>query len=159
MVYKWRENVSFPVDAQIAGERLEQIRGAHGGTIAPADVVKDARSKDSPLHPCFEWSDKRAAGMYREDQARQLIRSVQVVNCDDSGEQTREIAYVSVALPYSKAGGCYMATREAVANPDTREIVLSSAVSALKGWKARYGHLNELASVVEAIDDLMCATS
>lgn len=58
--------------------RLEQIRAKAGGVLRPDDVVKDARSKSSPLHDEFEWSDSAAAEKFRLSQARELIRSVTV---------------------------------------------------------------------------------
>lgn len=48
------------------------------GTLTPALVVKDAKPKASPLHACFEWDDGVAAAKYREEQARELIRGVEV---------------------------------------------------------------------------------
>jgi len=56
--------------------RLEKIRLNHDGVLTPDDVVKDARRDSSPLHDQFEWDDTVAAGKYRIEQARELIRTV-----------------------------------------------------------------------------------
>lgn len=56
--------------------RLERIRLNHDGVLTPDDVVKDARRDSSPLHDQFEWDDTVAAGKYRIEQARELIRTV-----------------------------------------------------------------------------------
>lgn len=58
--------------------RLEKIRARNNGVLTPDDVVKDARSETSPLHPYFTWDDSEAANQYRLDQARLLIRNVRV---------------------------------------------------------------------------------
>lgn len=48
------------------------------GRLTPEGVVKAAARADSPLHSHFEWDDSKAGHAYRLQQARQLIRSVQV---------------------------------------------------------------------------------
>lgn len=57
---------------------LEQIRSEAGGTLTDARVVEVASSKDHPLHAYFEWDDGAAAQRFREEQARVLIRRVNV---------------------------------------------------------------------------------
>lgn len=59
-------------------DRLASIAKRRKGRLTPAAVVKDARSKKSPLHSFFEWDDSEAAHQYRLNQARGLIRSVRV---------------------------------------------------------------------------------
>ena len=49
------------------------------GRLTPAAVVAAAENPDSPLHPRFEWDDSKAAHAFRLEQARRLIRGVQVV--------------------------------------------------------------------------------
>jgi hypothetical protein len=49
------------------------------GRITPEAVVQAAADPDSVLHEHFEWDDSKAGYAYRLEQARQLIRSVQVV--------------------------------------------------------------------------------
>jgi len=59
-------------------ERLQQIADANDGLLTPESVVEDARSKTSPLHGQFTWSQKQAAYERWLDQARSLIRTVQI---------------------------------------------------------------------------------
>lgn len=40
--------------------RLEDLR-RRDGLLQPAAVVEDARDESSPLHPLFEWDDRKAA--------------------------------------------------------------------------------------------------
>lgn len=58
--------------------RLAEIARANGGVLTPADVVEDAKSKQSPLHGQFEWNVKAAARQHWLNQARDLIRTVRV---------------------------------------------------------------------------------
>lgn len=149
-VYRWKDGFSCKVKAEVAQSRIETIRHLNGGSIAPSQLVDDAKPENAPLHDAFEWNDKIAAAKHREDQARQIIRSIEIIGRSADGEKTREIAYVSIARPFEE-GAAYTATREALAVQESREIVLAAALAGLKAWERRYGHLKELARVIEAI--------
>lgn len=60
-------------------ERLQQLADDNGGRLTPQAVVADARDPESPLHSRFTWDDAAAAEQHRLSQARQIIRSVEVV--------------------------------------------------------------------------------
>lgn len=78
------------VDIDAAADALAEVHAEHGELTPPA-VVSAAEPKSSALHPAFEWRNSVAAQKHREWQARQLIRSVRIV--DESG--TERPAYVS----------------------------------------------------------------
>ena len=60
-----------------ARKRLEVLYEKHG--LLTADiVVNDAKSKDSPLHKCFNWDVQAAAEAHWRSVARRLIRSVKI---------------------------------------------------------------------------------
>jgi hypothetical protein len=59
-------------------DRIKQLEDREG-RITPDVVLKDAEKSSSPLHDYFEWNDTKAAHAYRVDQARMLIRSVEVI--------------------------------------------------------------------------------
>lgn len=84
-VYKKTAFVRRGVKAQTAGEELERISKEHG-EITPPLVVDEARPEESPIHEVFEWDDYVAAESHREHQARQLIRSIQVVKPEGNTE-------------------------------------------------------------------------
>lgn len=155
MVYKWRNGRSFGVPAQVAGERLAQIAEAEGGQLSPSAVVEDATPEGSPLHPAFEWDNTVAAQKHREQQARAMLSSIVSVRVHQSRpeEQSARLVYVSVGQPV-KGGACYVRTEDAMSSKANREHVVRSAMIALAGWKERYGHIEELARVVEAIEDI-----
>lgn len=48
------------------------------GRLTPQQVVEAATPDDHPLHDQFEWRDGVAAHQFRLDQARTLIRTVEV---------------------------------------------------------------------------------
>lgn len=67
-----------PEQKEAVRERLAEIEQANGGRLTPSAVVDDAKKKDSPLHPFFEWDTRKAAKAHWLEQARDLISSVRV---------------------------------------------------------------------------------
>lgn len=117
------------------------------GVLTPDAVVGDAAAKTSPLHPHFEWDNKKAAHSFRLDQARELIRlrSVDIERPD--GGTTRVNAWVNLDPgPDGKRG--YMPTSDALSDPVRREIVLARARQDLNSWVNRYRHLEEAAGLL-----------
>jgi hypothetical protein len=153
MVYEWAEGAPFSskVKARVAGEALEEIRRKSGGVLLPKAVVAASKAKDAPLHRCFEWDNDRAGTLYREDQARNLIRSVRVLEATGprSKRQDSMRAYVHVDTGHERA---YVTTAEALSDPKLREQVLRRAVAELRGWQARYDGLKELSRIYTEIE-------
>jgi hypothetical protein len=151
VIYKFREGYSLPVKAQIVGDHLAKLNG-----FGAEQIVEEASSEDSPLHPCFEWDDSEAAQKYRIEQARYLIRSIEEVTISERGVETRQIAYVSVSE--RNTGSSYMNTTAAMSNERTAAIVIAEAKAALAGWSRRYRHLaaiaKEFGPILHAIDQL-----
>lgn len=58
---------------------LRRIEKKHG-KVTPKLLVAEAEPEKHPLHSEFEWDDSIAGPLYREDQARTLIRSVEYVS-------------------------------------------------------------------------------
>lgn len=73
---------------------LNAVYDQNGGVLTPANVVAAATPKKHPLHNRFEWDNGVAGHAWRCEQARQLIKSVNVVrvparNPDDDVEPVR----------------------------------------------------------------------
>lgn len=64
-------------DAELIAARLLEI--SNRGELTPQAVVADAKAKNSPLHPVFEWDNGKAGAKWRLHQARNLLRSVEVI--------------------------------------------------------------------------------
>jgi hypothetical protein len=58
--------------------RVDEIAGRNAGRIKLEDVIEDARNEESPLHDYFTWDDAKAAHKQRLDEARTLLRSINV---------------------------------------------------------------------------------
>jgi hypothetical protein len=63
---------------QEATDEINRIAALNDGRLTPEQVVETASDPDNPLHRLFDWNDSTAAHKYRLDQARALIRSVEV---------------------------------------------------------------------------------
>lgn len=70
-------------------KKLESSRGR----LDPVDVIDAARPATSPLHACFDWSDREAADKWRIAQARDLIRRIKIV-VEVNSREVRTVAYV-----------------------------------------------------------------
>ena len=137
MQYGWKRRLA-PILSQTVGEELQRIRSLTG-KLLPQSVVEEARPKDAPLHPAFEWNNKAAGEKYRVFQARNLIRAVRVVSAE-----TGESSPAFVHIPKSNGEQYYQDTEVAVQNVD--EFVL-----AVEGLAAK------VAGAQRALDDLRAA--
>lgn len=99
MVYKYKLDGLYPVQAQTAGEEIERIYHKRGQCDA-ADVVDESRPESAVLHPCFEWNDPVAAELWREQQARGIINCIVTVAEAKSGETVEVRAFPHVADTY-----------------------------------------------------------
>lgn len=158
-VYQWKRAAQMRGDAQQAGEALQALQDRYG-QLSPELVVQAAHPARSPLHHYFEWNEHQAAAQYRMVQARQLIRSIQVVirpegEADEHPIEVR--AFVSVAE--EGVGRYYVGTEAAMEDPVLRSQILEQARRALITWRNRYHQLEELAEVVSVIEDFVGLTT
>ena len=148
MIYQWKEGSHAKVDPQIAGEELERIRVRHNGRLESELVVEAAQDEANPLHTAFEWDNAVAADAYRLDQARYLIRSIEVV-VQETAEAKPVRAFVSVVRDEDRS---YTSVAHALSDPELRRQVLMGALSELEAWRKRHAELVELAEVFASID-------
>ena len=157
MIYQWKDGSRFnQIEAQAAGECLEQIRKDAGGNLLPADVVDAARPKRSVLHPAFEWNDSKAAEEFRLEQARSLVRSV-VVTIEPGSEAPKTIrAFVSIRSSGDdeEESSVYTSTEAAMADPSLRAQVVRQALREAESFRRRYAQYAELAAIFKAIENV-----
>ena len=58
---------------------LDALASEHDGVLTPEQVIQEAKNRNNPLHQEFEWTESRAAHLYRLTQARRLLRTYLVV--------------------------------------------------------------------------------
>lgn len=143
----WKSGSQFKVDVEIAHREVERIRAKHGGEATPEAVVEAAKSKRNPLHEEFEWDDAVAANEHRLEQARWMLRSIQIVREDvrtDRPQRLYEVVRTRVEGE-RKARNVYRTVDDIMADPQTRAELLSRALRELVSWQQRYRGLQELA--------------
>ena len=145
MTYQWKIPGIIPVDAQKAGEELYRIYKAKG-RLEPSDIVEESRSATSPLHPCFEWDDQKAATKYRESQAMLIVRSIVTVQESNEGPQQVR-AFVHVEQSYKPISVVVNSEKQMAA-------LLETALSELRAFKRKYETLKELSPVFDAIEEV-----
>lgn len=125
----WRSGFRAPsgLSAEDASEELNRIRSVHGVLTATA-VVDESRDETATLHPAFEWDDCVAAEEFRKGQARQLIRSIIVMNVERPEVQHAEFFHVCA----EPAGSEYAPYNVVIAQRD----LLADATERLKGQLA-----------------------
>ena len=74
-----RTSYRIKTDPQIVGEYCYELEQKTGRKLTPKELVEAARDVNSPLHNEFEWNDTKAAQKYREQQARYIISSIELV--------------------------------------------------------------------------------
>jgi hypothetical protein len=151
-VYQWAPGSYLRAPAQEVGERLEQIRGEHGGALATEAVLAAASAeRESALGACFTWADDKAAHLYRLDEARRVVRSVCIMHEPEAGGPPRAtLAYVHVTPP----GGapCYVSTASVADDEDLRQLALEEIDRMLRGLRQRYSHVGQLKEMFAGFD-------
>lgn len=156
----WRSGYRPKVEPKVVRLALEKIRAQRGALAAPY-VVEAARSPRSPLHPLFEWSDTKAAHLYRLTVARCIIHHIDIEYRDDQGNTLKAPAFVSVVNrndPILNVRDVYVALTEVSKDARLTDEVLTNARRELETWKARYEKyavvLNALRPVFRAIEKI-----
>lgn len=141
-------------DATMLGQTFEQLKQT--GPLTAERVLQEASKPGSALHRFFEWDDQKAAHQYRLTQARQLLRSIEVVIEDAKGKQVPMKAYYSVKDADGQRE--YQPMEFVFDTPDLAEQVVEQARAQLEAWQTRYakyqwakGAIPKIAAALKAI--------
>jgi hypothetical protein len=153
----WKSGSQFKLDAETAYREVERVRAKHGGEATAETVLQAASSKRNPLHGEFEWDDPTAAHEYRLEQARRLLRSIEVIREDVKTDRPSRVYEVVTVRndDGGKARKIYQSVDEIMTDPDTRAELLSRALRELVAWQRRYRNLQELAIVFRAAEEVL----
>jgi len=127
------------ITAQDAGDELARIH-AERDRLTPEVVVEESRPDDAPLHPAFEWDDYVAGQRYRHIQAKDLIKTVEVIQPAKDGPEP-EPAYVNV----SKSARRYEPVAEVVKSPQMFEAAFLQACERLRAAERAMEQLQQIA--------------
>lgn len=144
MKYRFKKAACIKADAQVAGEICEAL--ASEDKLTAKNLVEVSRPEDAPLHNAFEWNDTIAAEAYRENQARYIIRSVEIV--EEKAEPVRAFFNIEYKEPEYKHIDAILQCA------GDRALLLARAMNELKAFEKKYSQLDELAEVFNAIRKL-----
>lgn len=165
---KYRASKSYsPDDVATIAPILEHIAAAKGG-ISAQDVVTVARPKDSPLHRYFIWDNEVAAELYREEQARMMLRSIEIrVEVKNGGETSEQYVRAFHAIKLSESdpeasfdGDGHVERRYiplAVVQDTPRYLaqIIEQAEKQLKTWAERYRTYQSLGPFQEKFEPII----
>jgi hypothetical protein len=121
-------------DAKVLGEAFEKLKSS--GPLTADRVLSEAMNARSPLHRYFEWDDGKAAHQFRLEQARRLVRSIEIVLEDAKGKQVPMKAYYSVKDSEGQRG--YETMQFVFSSPDLADQIIEEAHAQLEAWKVKY---------------------
>lgn len=120
--------------------------------VVSESVVDAARPDESPLHPCFEWDDVRAAELFREDQARHVISSVRVVQRSDDPRKEARVMHAFVSL-IEQVGDeeqrAYVPMARVFADSELLKQAIERAAAELRAFEDRYREFDAIARAVK----------
>lgn len=151
---KWKNGARLKteISAEAAAAELNRIRG--GSPVLEARRVwEESADPEAPLHGEFTWDDEEAAKLYRDDEARHVIRAVVVAEVKGDDDSDKDGVRVWSPVRLNDVSG-YQPTVEALRNPETREQILNAARAYLGQARKKLADLQECAAEVAAIDSL-----
>jgi len=149
MVYQYKTGYFNKVPAQVAGEEINRLYKE--GKSQPKDIVDASRPEDAPLHPAFEWNDSIAAELYRQTQAREIIRHIVTVE----ETEAEEPVFVRAFFKIDPEESVYEPTIVIMNDEEKRKQLLALAKKELSAFKAKYNTLKELSEVMSVIDKVI----
>ena len=156
LVFELKRGVSVGgVRSDAIGSELTRIY-KEDGELTTKGVVNAARPEVAPLHPAFEWDDERAGELYREVQARNLIKLVDVISTDKLGKTKKTTAFVHIPDEKKRAGS-YHPMSVIVNQPDKFIIALSVLQSRVDLAKSALEDLKSAAKESEMSQDRMAS--
>lgn len=158
--YSFKANRYLPpevrrVGAEVVGRAVESAI-ASDGTVDKKLLIESARPDEAPLHPCFEWSDPKAADLYRQFQARNIVNAVTV---KIEGINVAAFPTVSIKVHSSDAGESSPPRRENIRveamldDAELRQQKINEVLAKLIRLRQEYQSFNELAVVWRAIEE------
>jgi len=145
MKYTFTPGARIKADPQAAGEMCEELERTGG--LTAKRLVDANRAKDAPLHNCFEWNNKKAADLYREEQARRIIRAIVVIP-----EETQEPIRKFFNIEYKEPE--YKSIEVILKSEDDTEKLFQKCLAELNAVRRKYATVQKAASVFAAIDQL-----
>jgi hypothetical protein len=140
-------------DPQKIGEALTAIKQKTKRFNSKA-VLSAARDRSSYLHQFFEWKDSVAAEKYRQDQARELVVCIDVVEMKGKREVSRLPAFISLI---ERDGRRYHTVSEVMDSVDLQALALKQAENDLAAYEKRLAQFADICSAIRAARELVAS--
>ena len=136
--------------AERYGKEIDRLTKEHG-FVTPKILVEEASSKKSPLHDWFEWNKNKAAEKWLIEQAKYLLRSIEVVVvCEGKPVQTRYMVNVA----NEEVASVYMPIQAVLEDEKLMDDYVAQAFRELESVRSKYEHLLELRELWEKLDEI-----
>lgn len=152
MAYRWGQ-VSYKISADVAGKVMEEL--AEGPGLTAQNLVNVSRPESAPLHSCFEWDDSVAAEHYRENQARHIITSIELIREDIPQEETKPVTIQAFHALRTEENSGYEHIRSIISDEDKRRRLMELAKRDMGIFKDKYAELSELTGVFDEMDKVL----
>lgn len=150
--YSW-SGPSRAVPAEKVADHIKKLEKKYG-EVTREVFLDSARSEKSAMHCLFEWDDAKAAEKYRLQQAQVIITSIRVTVHSEDKPPIITRAFVQDR----EVSSGYVNITKALSEEDKRERILEEARKEALWFKSKYEHLEELAAVIETIDEFVKKT-
>lgn len=155
--YKYRVPGIVKAPVEVTGKVCQDIID-NDGAVTPKRLVDVSRPEDAPLHNEFEWDDDIAAEKFREEQARQIIKNVIIIDSSINEERTLKAEVADRAyVPTDEKLHRYINIHTALSNDAWRENLLKQARKDMYAFRTKYFRLVELSDIIKDIDDFLDA--
>jgi hypothetical protein len=138
-------------DPQKIGEALDAIKKATKGRCNSKTILDASRNSKHYLHQFFEWRDSLAAEKYRQDQARTLMRCLEIVEKHD-GEERKLPAFISLI---EREGRGYYTVREVLNSAELQAIALRQAETDLETYERRLAVFVDICNAIRAAREMI----
>ena len=156
--------IKLAVKPEVAGKHLMRLYKRNKKELTPQVVVDDAKHPESPLHPCFEWNNRKAADKFRLHQARHIINCVVIERQSQEDEEPIEYkAFINIqknadnefvnTYMNNKGTSYYMSIDDAMDDPETREYTLDMAKRELFIFRKKYRSIQKLEKLFLFIEE------
>lgn len=140
--------------AALYGQRCEDLAARlkkPGAT--PEDVVDDAKKKNAPYHDYFEWDDSVAGHEYRLNQARVMLRSIEVEVVLESGDIQKTRAFHCIVVNGDEKE--YVSQSQVFSNAEWSAQIVEKAMNEARAWCQRYRQYSALAGVCNTLEEML----
>lgn len=142
-VYAFKSGSRLSGDAQAVGVRLSEIE-ERNGKLLPEHVVADASIQSSVLHSYFTWDNEEAANQHRLNEARHLIRNVEVHVINDTALDRPVQVFHNIQDVKIPENSGYYSVKNVITDKDKMEILINQAIRAVSTFRMKYRELVDL---------------